>query len=92
MNNISNTMPRLCDLPEIAEIDETLTNGIGPLDIIEVTLPHLSPQMRTLLQSYLKRIEEEFAVMTELMSFDDMDMVLITMLPSSGVTSVMPRA
>ena len=56
--------------------------GIGPLEIIDVTIPPQSAETHAILEAHLAAIEQRFRVMTEVMSFDDMELILITELPN----------
>lgn len=89
----SSTTPHsLAEIPEIQEIDQILMRGIGPRDIIEATLPPLPPTVRAVLRSYLKKIEAGSNLLTELLVFDDMELILITEIPIDLVTKVSARA
>lgn len=82
----------LCQIPEVVEINELLALGLGPSDIVEAVLPPLSPEMRILLRQYLKQLEQSSNVLTELMVFDDMELVLITEIPVETMTLVSGNA
>lgn len=89
---LSQSMPTLFQIPEVVEINELLTHGLGPSDIVEAVLPPLSPEMRILLRQYLNQLEQSSNVLTELMVFDDMELVLITEIPVETMTLVAGNA
>ena len=49
-------------------------------------------EMRILLRQYLKQLEQSSNVLTELMVFDDMELVLITEIPVETMTLVSGNA
>jgi hypothetical protein len=69
---------------EIHEIKSIVLEGIGPRDIIEATLPPMSHSQRVALKAFLAQIEERCGqnFLTELMTFKDMELVLISEVPT----------
>jgi hypothetical protein len=73
---------QLAQFPEVAEIQEIVSAGLAPNAIVEAILSPLSTETRAILRSHLEELEERFNLLTEILSFDDMELVLICELPS----------
>ncbi len=94
MSSTGQVVPEgLLEIPEIHELNQIVEQGIlAPFDIIEVTLPPLSPEQRTILTVYLRTLEEDSDYLTEHHVFEDKEVILITMVPIKTMMLISGRA